>query len=548
MLKANGLYGYIQNNNAKSIALVAGFLAIIQIMAAAIWALIELFVKIPTTYIDYFQRVVGATAMTAIPVLCGSIVWVVVALAYSTKIIRGLTGMKPTNRFVEPRLFNLVENLAISCGMPTPQIEISETMSRNAFATGLSAETAIIGVTRGLLNTLNDRELEAVLAHEVTHIRTKDVRLMTIATILCGVIFFIGWILTYRLREISRNYKAGTLALDRGLLQIFIFAGVFVSLLINRGSVEVLSVGLATSAALVLLTLVSAQALRFAVSRTREFVADAGAVELTKNPEALISALIKVEGRNLMPDSDAMLRAMMISAPTQGYFATHPGLDFRIDAIVFYAAQRLNGLRLAPASQRVLPSAFAGDEASAGFSIANMRYPAWISKSFIVLPALVTGLLIFDFMRVGFAGMFDQILALPNATTDLFTARPTGGVFRSTAAHPETADDGYIANFGLGEAKYMILQALIFAPLVIGSRVLLKRGVGTNSTFLRKMAGMPSQEMESDWEDQEAPKLNKLYAKMDTYAAQFNAPAPAPAQSRPATPNNGPVVFGKRKF
>jgi heat shock protein HtpX len=539
MLKANGLYGYIQNNNLKSIALVAGFLVIIQIMAAAIWALIELFVKIPTNYIDYLQRVVGATSITALPVLCGSIVWVIVALAYSTKIIRGLTGMKPTNRFVEPRLFNLIENLAISCGMPMPQIEICETMARNAFATGLSPEAATIGVTRGLLKTLDDRELEAVLAHELTHIRTKDIRLMTIATILCGVIFFIGWILTYRLREIARNLKAGTLALDKGLLQIFIFAGVFVSLWINKGNTEVLSVGLATSAALVLATLFSAHALRFAISRTREFVADAGAVELTKNPEALISALIKVEGRNLMPDSDAMLRAMMISSASQGYFATHPSLDSRIDAIVFYAAQRLNGLRLAPAVERVLPSTFNGDEVSAGFSIANMRYPAWVSKSFIVLPALLAGLLMFDFMRVGLAGLFDQILAMPNAALDLFNAVPTGGVIRSTATHPETVDDGYIANFGLGEAKYMIMQALIFAPFVIGSRVLLNRGLGTNSTFLRKMAGMPSQEMKGDWEDQEAPKLNKLYAKMDNYATQVNASAPAPTK--------GPVVFGKRK-
>ncbi len=553
MLKANGLYGYIQNNNQKSLALVAGFLVIIQIMAAAVWALIELFITVPVTFADYLQRVLAVTTLTALPVLCGSIVWVIIALAYSTRIIRGLTGMQPANRFVEPRLFNMVENLAISCGMPMPQIEISETAARNAFAMGLSPESATIGVTRGLLKDLNDRELQAVLAHEFTHIRTQDMRLMTVATILCGIVFFVGWVLTYRIREVARKFKAGTLEPDRGLLQIGIALAVFVSLLLNNGNFDVLTVGLATSAALILMALGGAMALRLAVSRTREFVADAGACEMTKDPEALISALIKVEGRNLLPESDAMLRAMMISAPAQGSYATHPSLDMRIDAIVTYAAQRLNGLRLAPATERTLPTSV-NAEGATGFSISSVKYPAWVSAPLIVIPALATGFLVYATTRIGLMGMLNQLLDLPNTVSKFWDAKTAYKEFSSSAKNLKN-DGGFLSDFDLGDFKAYVLNILMFLPFFVLSRVLIKNGIGTNNALLRKMAGLPSAEMASDWADKDVPKLKKLYATMDAHAAQFTTLSEtqaAPQQnwqthkSEPAT-QSGAVVFGKRR-
>ena len=208
MLRANGLSGYIQNNNLKSGFLIFGFLISVQLMMAAIYCWIALYSFPPLGFTEFLEHLSNYMASGFIAVLTASLVWVGIAFTQFKSIVRKFTGLHDTERRQEMRLYNIVENLSISVGLSTPKIEIAESKGLNAFAMGLSPETSTIGVTRGLLNTLNDKELQAVIAHELTHIRAYDVRLVTLATIFCGIIFSVTWLITYGIREFFRQIAA----------------------------------------------------------------------------------------------------------------------------------------------------------------------------------------------------------------------------------------------------------------------------------------------------------------------------------------------------
>ncbi len=208
MLRANGLSGYIQNNNLKSGFLIFGFLISVQLMMAAIYCWIVLYSFPPLGFTEFLEHLSNYMASGFIAVLTASLVWVGIAFTQFKSIVRKFTGLHDTERRQEMRLYNIVENLSISVGLSTPKIEIAESKGLNAFAMGLSPETSTIGVTRGLLNTLNDKELQAVIAHELTHIRAYDVRLVTLATIFCGIIFSVTWLITYGIREFFRQIAA----------------------------------------------------------------------------------------------------------------------------------------------------------------------------------------------------------------------------------------------------------------------------------------------------------------------------------------------------
>ena len=171
MLRSNGLYSYIQNNNIKSIFMLLGFLAIVKLMMAAVLCLLLIHFGGAQSFDAFLTSLLNFLATTCLPVLGASLVWVALAFTQFKRIIREATSLHPTTRRDEPRIYNIVENLCISVGFPTPTIEISESPALNAFAMGLSPASSTIGVTRGLLNSLNDQELEAVIAHEITHIR-----------------------------------------------------------------------------------------------------------------------------------------------------------------------------------------------------------------------------------------------------------------------------------------------------------------------------------------------------------------------------------------
>lgn len=537
MLKTSGLHTYVLNNNLKSLSLLLGFQLVMQLMAAAVWAFTGIF-SLTDGFADLLRYVLDMSWRYAPPVLAGSLAWSALAFLYYKRLVRGMTGLRPVSRLEEPRLHNIIENLSISTGLPTPAIEISDSLAMNAFAMGLRPQSSAIGVTRGLLNGLNDKELEAVIAHELTHIRTMDVRMMTFATIFCGIIFSVGWFLTYRVREAYRQLESRPLK----LLPFLLGPAVLLSLAWQATSL---------TAGFILTALFAGLLLRFAISRTREFVADAGACELTKNPEALISALVKIHGRSLVPGCDVMVRSMMISAPAEGLMATHPSLEERIDAIVAYAAHHLNGLRLAPASARALPPDGEAAAVSSGFSVTAMKYPAWVSKPIVVIPACLAGLSAYAVQNYGVDGAFRGLLQTPQFAIDLFntpleaTAKKIGSVDPARGAGRGL----FGMDMGFGDLKAFLMLLAIAVPLSIAARLI--RRLGFDSKLLREAAGAPSKEMESDWaEDTHSPTQleTRLNAAMTRRVLQFDtersAPPPAPG-FKPTRPAGQRPVFGK---
>jgi heat shock protein HtpX len=219
----------------------------------------------------------------------------------------------------ELRLYNLLENLCISRGIPMPKLQIMETGALNAFASGMNEKQYSITVTSGLLQALDDAEIEAVLGHELTHIRNGDVRMLVIAVIIAGVISFFAEMF-FRMFFYSRGSRSSSSDSDRG----------------KGGAGFAIVIAIALIAVAWFLSVV----IRFSLSRKREFLADAGSVELTKNPDAMISALRKIEGRGELPGATSAVMELCIDNPRQGFgelFDTHPTVDSRVAALVKFA-------------------------------------------------------------------------------------------------------------------------------------------------------------------------------------------------------------------
>jgi heat shock protein HtpX len=309
---AVGLQTHIWNNNLRSIFLLAGFPVLLLVI---VWALTAVFVGDPV----YALQLMVVSAPAAIVV---SLVWFAVAYFSSQTIIDLATGARKVERKDAPDLYNLLENLAIARGIRTPQLRIIHTDELNAFATGLNESQYSVTVTSGLLNTLNRDELEGVLAHEMTHIISRDVRTMVIASVFAGIISLIAQIIFRVIMwggvgggRSSRDSKDGG-------------GGVMVIL-----ALAIAAVGY-----------VLAIVIRMALSRSREFVADAGAVDITRNPDAMISALRKISGHSHLNAPEAV-QAMFIDNVEEGVmglFATHPPIEKRIEALVKYAGGRVD--------------------------------------------------------------------------------------------------------------------------------------------------------------------------------------------------------------
>jgi heat shock protein HtpX len=234
--------------------------------------------------------------------------------------IDAITGGHEVTRREEPRLWNLLENLCISRGISMPKLKLMESDALNAFATGLNDRQYAITVTTGLVRALDDKELEAVLAHELTHIRNGDVRMLVIAVIIAGVIGFFAE-LFFRMLFYGRFRWGSRGSGDR------------------KGSGGA-AIAIVIAIALIALAWLLSIVIRFALSRRREFLADAGSVELTKNPDAMITALRKIENRGELEGATSAVMEMCVDNPRSGFadlFATHPSIDARVAALVQYA-------------------------------------------------------------------------------------------------------------------------------------------------------------------------------------------------------------------
>jgi len=228
-----------------------------------------------------------------------------------------------------------------------PKLKIMQSDALNAFATGLNPRQYSVTVTTGLLNNLDDQEIEAVLGHELTHIRNGDVQMMVIAVIIAGVVGFfaellfrgfsnfgyVGWGTggrgsSWSSSSSSSSSDSGSGSGDRK----------------GGGGAAILVIVVAV--VLIVLAWALSQFVKLALSRAREYLADAGSVELTKNPDAMISALRKIEGRGELPGATSAVMELCVDNPREGFadlFATHPSVESRVEALVKYAGGHYEG-------------------------------------------------------------------------------------------------------------------------------------------------------------------------------------------------------------
>jgi heat shock protein HtpX len=314
---AYGLYTHIQANKRRSIALLIGLFFLVYLLVYAGALVGEALTSADP--VDVLLRRALFDALNAAPfATIGTALWILIAYKFHQSMIDAVTGGREVTRQQEPRLYNLIENLCISRGITVPKLKLMEDDSLNAFATGMNERQYSITVTSGLLANLDDAEIESVLGHELTHIRNGDVRLLVIAVIIAGVISFFAELVYRLLFQGGLRWGGGRSSSDR------------------KGSGIALLIALALIAVAWILSIV----IRFALSREREYLADAGSVELTKNPDAMISALRKIEGRGELAGATSAVMEMCIDNPREGFsniFDTHPPIEARVAALVRFA-------------------------------------------------------------------------------------------------------------------------------------------------------------------------------------------------------------------
>src|SRR6202040_88123 len=191
-MAAYGLYTHIASNKFRSMLLLAGLFVLVYVVVYAGALIAEVMINSGSgAPVDYYLAAAGRDLIKAFPYATGgAALWIVIAYFFHQSIVDAVTGGEDVTRQQQPRLYNLLENLCISRGIPMPKLKVMQSDALNAFATGLNQRQYAITVTTGLLKALTDQEIEAVLGHELTHIRNGDVQMMVIAVIIAGVVGF----------------------------------------------------------------------------------------------------------------------------------------------------------------------------------------------------------------------------------------------------------------------------------------------------------------------------------------------------------------------
>ena len=335
-MAAYGLYTHIASNKFRSTLLLAGLFLLIYVLVYAGALLAEVVIDSDRS-VDYYLMRAYRDLIAAFPYATGiAALWIVIAYFFHQNMIDAVTGGESVTRQQQPRLYNLLENLCISRGIPMPKLKVMESPALNAFASGLNRRQYSVTVTTGLLRALNDKEIEAVLGHELTHIRNGDVQLMVIAVIIAGVVGFFGELFFRMFTNLSWNSTGDSSWSTSSSSSSSSRSSDSDSKGSGGGAIIVVIIAVA----LIVLAWLLSQVVKLALSRSREILADAGSVELTKNPDAMITALRKIEGRGELPGVTSAVMELCVDNPREGFadlFATHPSVQSRVDALVKFA-------------------------------------------------------------------------------------------------------------------------------------------------------------------------------------------------------------------
>lgn len=292
------LFQQIEQNKRKTVFLIIGFFILVLALGGAVG------------YLNFSNALSGIILAAVI-----ALIYMGLMIVNSTKVVMGLNkGKEITHKDQYPLLWNVVEEMALIGRVPMPKIYVINDPSPNAFASGNSPDKAAVAVTTGIMERLNREELEGVIAHEISHIRNYDIRLSTIALALAAVIALLANIGTRMLwfggggRRKNNNNN-------------------------NGGAIMML-----ISLAFIILAPLAAAMVQMALSRNREYLADASAVELTRNPQGLISALTKISDSPPMQQADPTSAALYIENPfkkkkSNSLLATHPPIEARIERL-----------------------------------------------------------------------------------------------------------------------------------------------------------------------------------------------------------------------
>ena len=322
-----GIHTQQVRNNTKSLLLLILFPCIILGMVYAFLAFVnlqEVSDGYQDSYVEFDAYSTNEAFLMALPWVIGIVtIWFMISYFANTSMVRRATGARPLERKENPRVYNIVENLTMACGMAMPKINVVDDPQLNAFASGIDEKSYTVTVTTGICDRLNDDELAGVIGHELTHIRNRDTRLLIVSIIFVGIM---STVLSLAVRV---------------LWNVFVYGG-------NRRSsrnsknngasvIVVMLVAVVLAAVGYFFTLLT----RFAISRKREYMADAGGAELCGNPWALASALRKISSDPGLGDVEREDVAQLFivrphkfasgfSSKVSNLFSTHPSIESRI--------------------------------------------------------------------------------------------------------------------------------------------------------------------------------------------------------------------------
>ena len=322
-MKYVGIHTQQASNNMKSLLLLLLFPCILLGVVYVFLVIVNMLGISDPAYGETSEvnwAYVNYEMMHVLPWVVGIVgLWFLIAYFMNTSMVRRATGARPLERRENPRVYNIVENLTMACGMPMPKVNVTDDPMLNAFASGIDDKSYTVTVTTGICDRLNDEELAGVIGHELTHIRNRDTRLLIISIIFVGIM---STIMSLSVRLMWNNMIFGTRRRDEKN---------------SGGGILLLFVVIILSAIGYFFTLLT----RFAISRKREYMADAGGAELCGNPLALASALRKISAHpglgQVQREDVAQLFIIhpkglksSLAGMIDSLFSTHPSTESRI--------------------------------------------------------------------------------------------------------------------------------------------------------------------------------------------------------------------------